>query len=618
MIKKIILYIIQTIEKFEYRKLKLDETDYNKKILNTIYPSNLLILSDSGYVPITDLHITQPYTIWHIQTSGNKILDCANTHILFDENFNEIFVDELSIGDSIQTINGIEFITSINKTMSKVSLFDLTVNHHDHRYYSNGILSHQTITSGVFLSWFLLFHFDKNVLLMSNKGATTKEILDKIKMIFEGLPFFLKPGVIKKDVMTMSFDNRCRIIGQNTTKTGGIGFTIHLLYLDEFAHIQENIKRQFYGNVYPTLSSSKISRIIITSTPNGYELFQELYQAAVDGLNAYNPTRVDWWEVPGRDEEWKAKEIANLGSEEEFNKQYACQFLSASSLLLSSKDILKLDKSTESFEFRDIEELEDISLDYSFLKWSPTFDLTEIENEHNFFLFSIDIAEGMGKDYSIINIFKIIPLSDADMNEMLSPSSIADFFTLDQVGIFRCNLHSIENFSKIIYTLCVKVFNQENLRVIVEYNTYGSEVIKNMITLYPSSNDFDEEILVRYKHRVGSDITRPGLKLQKNSKLLLCEKVKRAISDGRLIIKEKETVNEAKMFSRNENGTFSAQSGHDDAFMTVVNASSFFDTVDFMEIVEEYFDFIDDAKQKAIDGLLDASADDDSNFYDMF
>ena len=204
------------------------------------------------------------------------------------------------------------------------------------------------------------------------------------------------------------------------------------------------------------------------------------------------------------------------------------------------------------------------------------------------------------------------------MNEMLSPSSIADFFTLDQVGIFRCNLHSIENFSKIIYTLCVKVFNQENLRVIVEYNTYGSEVIKNMITLYPSSNDFDEEILVRYKHRVGSDITRPGLKLQKNSKLLLCEKVKRAISDGRLIIKEKETVNEAKMFSRNENGTFSAQSGHDDAFMTVVNASSFFDTVDFMEIVEEYFDFIDDAKQKAIDGLLDASADDDSNFYDMF
>ena len=577
-----------------------------------------MILSDSGYVPITDLHITQPYTIWHIQTSGNKILDCANTHILFDENFNEIFVDELSIGDSIQTINGIEFITSINKTMSKVSLFDLTVNHHDHRYYSNGILSHQTITSGVFLSWFLLFHFDKNVLLMSNKGATTKEILDKIKMIFEGLPFFLKPGVIKKDVMTMSFDNRCRIIGQNTTKTGGIGFTIHLLYLDEFAHIQENIKRQFYGNVYPTLSSSKISRIIITSTPNGYELFQELYQAAVDGLNAYNPTRVDWWEVPGRDEEWKAKEIANLGSEEEFNKQYACQFLSASSLLLSSKDILKLDKSTESFEFRDIEELEDISLDYSFLKWSPTFDLTEIENEHNFFLFSIDIAEGMGKDYSIINIFKIIPLSDADMNEMLSPSSIADFFTLDQVGIFRCNLHSIENFSKIIYTLCVKVFNQENLRVIVEYNTYGSEVIKNMITLYPSSNDFDEEILVRYKHRVGSDITRPGLKLQKNSKLLLCEKVKRAISDGRLIIKEKETVNEAKMFSRNENGTFSAQSGHDDAFMTVVNASSFFDTVDFMEIVEEYFDFIDDAKQKAIDGLLDASADDDSNFYDMF
>jgi hypothetical protein len=152
----------------------------------------------------------------------------------------------------------------------------------------------KTITSSIFLTWYLLFHFDKNVLLMSNKGATTKEIMDKIKAIMEGLPFFLKPGVLKKDVMTMMFDNRCRIIGQNTTKTGGIGFTIHLLFLDEFAHIPEGIKRPFYENVYPTLSSSKISRMIITSTPNGFDLFQELYQGAIDGANEYTPLRVDW------------------------------------------------------------------------------------------------------------------------------------------------------------------------------------------------------------------------------------------------------------------------------------------------------------------------------------
>ena len=122
--------------------------------------------------------------------------------------------------------------------------------------------SGKTVTSAIFLLWYMMFQYEKNALLMANKGATTKEIMDKVKAIAEDIPFFMKPGIIKKDVGTMMFDNKCRIVTQNTTKTSGIGFTIHLLFLDEFAHIQESIKRPFYENIYPTLSSSKISRAI--------------------------------------------------------------------------------------------------------------------------------------------------------------------------------------------------------------------------------------------------------------------------------------------------------------------------------------------------------------------
>jgi hypothetical protein len=475
----------------------------------------------------------------------------------------------------------------------------------------------KTITSSIFLTWYLLFHFDKNVLLMSNKGATTKEIMDKIKAIVEGLPFFLKPGIVKKDVMSMMFDNKCRLIGQNTTKTGGIGFTIHLLFLDEFAHIQESIKRTFYENVYPTLSSSKISRVIITSTPNGYDLFHDLYVGAVNKINEYAAIRVDWWEVPGRDETWKQREIANLGSEEAFNQQYGCQFLASSSLLLSADDLVRMKRNEREFEFREVDPLDDLCIDYSGLKWDPDFDIDEIENEQNFYVMSIDISEGVGRDYTIFNIFKVNPISLQDAKKITSPSSISDFFSLEQVGIFRSNLLNIDDCSKVLYGLVVNLFNQENLRLIIEYNTYGSHLIKNLITLYPSSNDFDEETIVRYYHRVGAKTKTPGLRIQKDSKKLYCEKTKRLVTNHRIIIKETKSIREAELYSRNPNGSYSAQTGHDDIMATIVNCSSFFDTLDYTEIVEEMFDNIDASLQIEIDGLLDGNSDNEETIYDF-
>ena len=131
----------------------------------------------------------------------------------------------------------------------------------------------KTISSSIFIAWYILFNFDKNALILSNKGATTMEIIDKGKTILENLPFFLKPGVIKWDVFNSKFDNGCRIIGQTTTKKAAIGFTIHLLFMDEFAHIPQNFVETFYENVYPTVSASKNSKVIITSTPNGFNKF---------------------------------------------------------------------------------------------------------------------------------------------------------------------------------------------------------------------------------------------------------------------------------------------------------------------------------------------------------
>ena len=478
----------------------------------------------------------------------------------------------------------------------------------------------KTICSGIFIAWYSLFNFDKNAMIMANKGATTKEILMKAKHIYENLPFFLKPGVMKKDVMEMRFDNGCRVIGQNTTKTGGISFTIHLLYLDEFAHIMPSIINPFYENVYPTLSSSKISRVIITSTPNGYNKFHDIYQNAVEGNNEYTPFRVDWWQVPGRDEEWKAQEIANLGTIEAFNQQYNNQFLSASSLLLNSVEMKKLKSFETEFVFREFDDLDDLGIDYSCLKWDPNIDVDMLDGKQDFYLFSIDLAEGVGKDHTVCNIFKILPTDIKFHRELVSPSDITDFFKLEQIGIFRSNLHSLKEFSMIVYELCVNIFDQENIRNIIEYNAFGQELINNLISLYPTRNDFDEETIVKFSHRVGSKIKRHGIKINRDNKRILTTKVKNYIRSNRMIVKDINTVSEASMFSRNENGTYSAQTGNDDCMMTVVNACSFFDTVDYSETVEELFDYIDEIYKTEIEKTLELSGNlsgDSFNIYDI-
>lgn len=478
--------------------------------------------------------------------------------------------------------------------------------------------SGKTISSSIFLCWFMIFHYEKNTLLMANKGATTKEIVDKIKNILEGLPFFLKPGVMKKDVTSMTFDNKCRLISQNTTKSSAIGFTIHLLFLDEFAHVPENIKRSFYNNVYPTLSSSKISRIIITSTTNGYELFQELYQGAVDGLNSYTPIRVDWWDVPGRDDAWKIKEISDLGSEEAFNEQYGNTFLKASSLLLGATQILKMEERKIDYVFREIDCLDDLNIDYSQLKWHPDFDLTEIEDPTKFFVIGLDLSEGVGRDYTIANIFRIDLIDDEFLDSIKNLSSISDFFGLTQVGLFRSNEHTLLDFSKILYSLAVDLFDSENLRLLLEYNTYGAELISKLLLLYPEANDFDEEIFVKFKHRNNSKVKEYGIRYNSENKPLFAEKFKDVTSVGRMILSESTTCQEAKMFSRRTNGTFSAQTGNDDIIMSSITASGIIDTLDFIEITEELYDTLPEHIQKKLDKLQEKFEKFNDDVYDIF
>ena len=192
----------------------------------------------------------------------------------------------------------------------------------------------KTTTIGIFLTWFLLFNYDKTVGILGQKGSVGVEIIGKIKLIMTQLPFFLKPGLFGWNNRSMSLDNGCMAITKTTTADALQGLSIDFLFLDEFAYVKKNLQLPFWENVYPTISSMPNSKVAITSTPDGKNLFYELYDSALRKQNAFAHLRIDWWEHPDRDEAWREQEIKNLNSIDAFNQQYGLSFDKSAEQLL--------------------------------------------------------------------------------------------------------------------------------------------------------------------------------------------------------------------------------------------------------------------------------------------
>ena len=463
----------------------------------------------------------------------------------------------------------------------------------------------KSITSSIILVWYLLFNHDKNAMILANVGDTAEELMDKIKSIIKGLPFFLKPGIIVNNVMSMRFDNGCRVLAKTTTKTSGIGFTIHFLYMDEFAHINPNFIESFFRSTYPTVSSSSVSRIIVTSTPNGMNKFYELYQGALSGENSFNPVRVDWWQVPGRDEAWKQKEIANLGSEELFNQEYGNQFLSSSSLLLGSNELKKIKGTEAEYVWREIDPLHyEGGINYENLLWHPKFNIDNANSPGKKFILSIDLSGGVKGDFTVINIFKVTPLPKAVINRIVEFEDESDFFGLVQVGIFRDNEVKLEELIRIIKVLIKDIFSPERVKAAIEMN-FKCELLYDKLI---SDDDFYDQMFVFTKHTESARVLKPGIKYNEKNKMKYCELLRGLIREDRILINDKKwTIPELFTFGLNNRGTYSSQSGHDDVAMTIVNLPSLFDGQDFNQVVGEVFDELDNEYKTIINSKLEGN-----------
>lgn len=586
-IKNIIGKLIELIEKYEYRHSYLNEDDISKKIIQT-NSLKIKVDSDTGLVETTHIHKTQPYTVYSVILENGLILEAADNHIVFRENGDIAFIKHLKIGDPILTKYGKSKVVSVDKLPYRISMSDLSVDSVRHTYYTNGVLSHNTTTVSAFISWMLVFHADRNILVVANKEATATEIVNKITMIFKGLPYFLKPGCISFGKTSISLENGSRLISSATTNTASIGFTIHCILLDEFAHIPENIVDNFWRSVYPTLSSSKISQCIITSTPNGTtNKFYEIWSGALDGRNSFLPIRTDYWEVPSHDDAWAAKMKADFG-EEEFAQEFELQFNINSKMLLKASDLVFIDKLSKDYVHKEIytSSFSPYSqyLNDDNLYWHPNFDPNEIE-EKDKFVFLVDLAEGTGQpdkmfknkkktpDSNTVTIFKVVPNSIANMKRYSNIScTVGDAFRFIQVGRYDCNSQDEIYCGNVCAALAYDLMKDDDrtsVRIMVEMNFNGKSFLQAVMK-HP--NYCDGTILRTYHTKPipgERQRRRLGFKTTSN-KEHYCLRGNKLIGMRRIIPTDSKTFTQMKSFGY-VRGKLMGIACHDDLSMPVFN-----------------------------------------------
>lgn len=167
--------------------------------------------------------------------------------------------------------------------------------------------------------------FNKNmyVAILTNKEKLALDIVGRIRVAYENLPDWLKQSVATYNKGDVEFTNGSRIVASATSIDSARGFPISFLYLDEFAHIDPGMADEFYTSTYPTVSSGKNTKIIISSTPKGMNLFYKLWKDATEKRNSFTPVQVSWFQPPGRNQAWKEKMISDIG-EQKFDQEFGC------------------------------------------------------------------------------------------------------------------------------------------------------------------------------------------------------------------------------------------------------------------------------------------------------
>ncbi len=197
----------------------------------------------------------------------------------------------------------------------------------NNRIIMQGRQSGKTTIATLYLTHKLLFEVDKTFAILANKLAQALEIMARIRDAYVRLPLWMQQGIDPQrggwSKSCIGLDNGNKIFAAASSSSSIRGKSVNYMLVDEFAHLDDSIADDFIQSVMPVQASDPDAELILISTPNGMNHFADIWQRAVAGENSFIPCKVQWWEIEGRDEAWKARVIRDYGVRH-FAQEYAC------------------------------------------------------------------------------------------------------------------------------------------------------------------------------------------------------------------------------------------------------------------------------------------------------
>jgi len=397
--------------------------------------------------------------------------------------------------------------------------------------------SGKSISACAYLLWYVLFNPEKTVAILANKGATAREMLNRITLMLENIPFFLQPGSKALNKGSLEFSNNSRILAAATSGSSIRGMSVNLLYLDEFAFVER--AAEFYTSTYPVISAGKDTKVIVTSTANGIgNQFHKIWEGSVQEINEFKSFRVDWWDVPGRDEKWKEQTISNT-SQLQFDQEFGNTFFGTGDTLVNADTLLNLRAKPPK----------------RYMEGGLLKIYEEPQKGHDYVM-TVDVSKGRGQDYSTFTLIDI---------------SVRPFA---QVAVYRNNTISPLLFPNIIYKYA-KPYN--DAYVVVESNDQGTVVCNGLY------HDLEYENM-----HVESSVKANaiGIEINRKTKRLGCSAIKDILETNRLTINDDNTILEISTFEAKGQSYEASDGNHDDLMMNLVLFGYFVSTQYFSDMTD--------------------------------
>lgn len=508
-----------------------------RKFEEVLDASNWQISSNQGWTDIKTINKTVPYQKYIIKFKTGNILECADNHILITMKDKQVFAKD-SLGEDIATNYGGDKVVDVIATSEWENMYDFELaEDSNHLYYANGILSHNTTLMTIVATWVAVFHPDQTVCIVANKQSTATEIFMRVRLAFQMMENWIKGGVLEFNKTFFTLANGSRILTSATSPDAIRGLAIDVLLLDEFAIIPPKDAEAFWAAVTPTLASrfnnNKNAKLIVASTPKGVgNKFHELVSKAEEGRNDFALEKAFWFDFPGRTEAWKDTELSTM-SYDTFTQEYECRFLNNSG---SPFDPNMFDKFTKEL----IEPL-NILEDGNYYIWKKP-------DSEKIYTMGVDTSEGVGQDYSVIQIF-----------------DITDPLNIEQVARYSTNTMDITTFAAKVLEIAKQWYSPI---MSVERNGPGAHVCEKLFyeNNYPRFINFGSG----YGPQTPGRKVLPGIITNRVTKSEGVHNMKYYIHDRRVVkIYDKKTIEELRTFTciRNQSNNirWCAQPGfHDD------------------------------------------------------